>query len=209
MKKIMDKLKQSSKRNKKIIIFLIVLGVIALVSGSIFNIMLNNTDKQLIIDYINNFISNISNNQLNYTSALKNGLISSISFIVIIWLLGMSVIGIPIILFMYFCKIFILGFSISSIISIYKLKGCLISFSYVFPHHIINLIMYTVLVLSALKVSSNILYAALKKDNVNFKTILHKYLYIFIISLVTVIIMTLFEVYITPRFIKIFLPLIN
>ena len=169
MKKIMDKFKSNIKYNKKIIVFLVVLGIIAIISGSIFTVMLNSSDKQLTIDYINNFINNLSNNNLDYISALQNGLTSFLVFILVVWLLGMSVIGIPVILFMYFSKIFVLGFSISAMITSYGLKGCLLSFAYIFPHQIINIITYTILVLYALKVSGKILYYIIKKEKLDFK----------------------------------------
>lgn len=209
MKKVMDKFKSSMKYNKTLIIFLAVIGIIAIACGSIFTVMLNNSDKELTINYINNFINNISNNKLDYLDALQNGFFNQFTFVIVIWLLGMSVIGIPVILFMYFSKIFVLGFSISSIIVNYGLKGCLISFAYIFPHQIINIIVYTVLTLSSIKVAGKILYSILKKEKIDFKITLNNYLLTLIISLGVSILMILFEVYITPKFINIFLPLIK
>lgn len=209
MKKIMDKFKSSIKSNKKLIIFLIALGVIALIAGSVFTIMLNSSDKQLVSEYINNFINNLSNNQLDYKSALQNGIISYFSFIIVIWLLGISVIGIPVILFMYFSKIFVLGFSISSIIANYGFKGCLISLGYVFPHQIINMIVYSILTIASLKVAAKLLFSILKKEKLDFKVILNNYLYILLGSIVLGSLMVLFEVYLTPKIISIFLPLIK
>ena len=209
MKKIVDKIKLSIKYNKKIIIFLVTLGIIAIIAGSIFTIMLNSADKKITMDYINNFVSNISNGNLDYVSALYNGFSTSFSSAIITWLLGMSVIGIPVILFMYFSKIFVLGFSISAIISNYGFKGCLISFSYIFPHQIINIIVYTLLTLLALKVSGKILYSILKKEKLDFKTIMHNYFLILLICLGIFILTILFEVYITPKIISIFLSFLK
>lgn len=209
MKKVLDKFKSGIKYNKKLIIFLSVLGIIALASGSIFTVMLNSSDKQLTIDYINNFMDNLSNNNLDYMLALQNGFSSYFTFIIVIWLLGISVIGIPIIVLMYFSKIFVLGFSVSAIISNYGLKGCLLSFAYIFPHQIINIVIYTLLTLYALKVAGKVLYSVIKRENIDFKLILHNYLFILLTSITISILMILFEVYLTPKFISIFLPLIK
>lgn len=209
MKLKMDKLKLSIKRNKKLLVFLIALGIIGIITGSIFNVMLNENDKTLVSSYITNFFENIRNNTLDNVFALKNGLISEISCILIIWLLGISVIGIPIILFMYFSKFFVLGFSISSIISNYGFKGCLLSLSYIFPHKIINIIIYTIITLFTLKVSGKILYTIIRREKLDFKIVLNKYLLILLISVVIVILITLFEVFVTPVIIKIFLPVIG
>lgn len=209
MKKFMDKLREIIKCNKKLIIFLVVVSIVALVFGSIFTVMLNSNDKQLITEYINNFMNNLSGNNLNYVGALKNGFASYLTFIIIIWLLGISVVGMPIILFMYFSKIFVLGFSISAIISNYGIKGCLLSFAYIFPHQIINLIVYTILTLYSLKVAGKIMYCIIKKQKLDFKIILHNYSYVLLGTIVSSILMILLEVYITPKFISIFLPLIG
>ena len=205
MKLKMDKLKLSIKRNKKILVFLTTLGIIGIITGSIFNIMLNEADKALVSSYITNFFDNIKNNNLDNVSALKNGLISEISYILIIWLLGISVIGIPIILFMYFSELFVLGFSVSSIINNYGFKGCLISLSYIFPHKIINIITYSFLTLFTLKVSGKILYTIIRREKLDFSMVLNKYLSILLVNIAIVIVTTLFEVYVTPIIIKLFL----
>ena len=209
MKLKMDKLKLSIKHNKKLLVFLSILGIIGIAAGSVFNIMLNESDKVLVSNYITNFFDNIANNTLDNVSALKNGFISEISYILIIWLLGISIIGIPIILFMYFSKFFILGFSISSIISNYGFKGCLLSLSYIFPHKIINIIIYTILTLFTLKVSGKILYSIIRREKLDFKIVLNKYLIILLTSIITIVLTILFEVFITPIIIKLFIPIIS
>ncbi len=209
MKKAMDKLVSGLKINRKMLLFLIVLGLIALIVGSIFVVILNATDKSLIKDYLETFINNVDSGKLDYMQALKNISISNYSYIIIAWLLGISVIGIPITIFMYFMKCFMIGFSIASIIINFKLKGTLLAFIYVFPHHIINLIMYTVLILYSLTLSLKIGEAVLKKKSINFKLIINKYLLILILSLIVITLMNLFEVYITPILIKTILPIIN
>ena len=122
MKKVMDKLVNGLKINRKMLLFLIVLGLIALIVGSIFVVILNATDKSLIKDYLETFINNVDSGKLDYMQALKNISISNYSYIIIAWLLGISVIGIPITIFMYFMKCFMIGFSIASIIINFKLN---------------------------------------------------------------------------------------
>lgn len=209
MKKSMDKFISNVKHNKKLIYFLLVLSLISIVVGSIFTLMLNDNDKSLTMEYINNFIENISNKNLDYSQALQNGFVNQLTYILIVWLLGMSVIGMPVILFMYFSKVFILGFSISALVVNYGFKGCLISLAYIFPHQIVNIFVYTILTLYALKISGKILYCVFKKQKIDFKPIMHNYIYVLFLCLITSCLIILFEVYITPQLISIFLPLIK
>lgn len=196
----MDKLKQIIKRNKKSIIFLSVIILIALVSGSIFCIMLNENDKLLVEQYISEFMTNIK--MPNYLQALKTGLISESIFIILNWLLGFSIIGIIIVLFSFFVKVFVLGFSIANIITIYHTKGILISLFYIFPHHIINVINYMFLTIYSVKVSIALLYSVIKKEKLDFKPIMNRYLWLLLTSFILGIISVLLEVYLSPNLIN-------
>ena len=209
MKKVTDKFKITIKHNKKVIFFLGIIAVIAIIFGSLFSVMLNESDKNLTLEYINNFFENIKNNNLNYILALKNGSISSLVFILIVWLLGVSIIGMPIVLFMYFSKFFVIGFSISSIIKGYGLKGCLLSFAYIFPHHIIYIIVYTILTVYSIKMSIKLISTIIKKDKIDFKPIINKYLLVLLLSVIIAVLTLLFEVFITPKFINLILLLVK
>lgn len=202
MKKMWDKFKSIFTINKKLLVFLSIISVIAIIAGSILVVLLSNEDKTLTMNYINTYFENISNNKLDYVNALKNSLISNILFVLMIWLLGISVIGVPVIIIMYFSKVFTLGFSISTIISMFKAKGCLYAFLYVFPHHIISLITYVYLITYAIAVSIKLLNAFIKKKSIDFKPIINKYKLVLGVSLIIVIIMSLLEIFLSPFLMK-------
>ena len=209
MKVAMDKFKLNIKLNKKILVFLIVLGSIALATGSLFDIMLNDTDKSLVVKYIDEFFNNVGNNSLDTIYALKNGLISKMSYILIVWVIGLSIVGIPITLFLYFGKLFILGFSVSAIINNFGIKGILLSLAYIFPHDIINILTFIILTMYAVKVSSKLFFSVLKKGKIDFKSIMNKYLLILLMSIVLIALTTLYEVFIMPRIIRVTLPILK
>ena len=192
----LNKLKYGAINNKKIIMFLLGLCVIGIISGSIFITLIKSSDKTSIINYINDFISNIG--KIDIKNSLINSLLANIIYTLIIWLLGISVIGIPIILFMYFSKLFILGFTISSFILTYKLKGLLLAFIYVFPTQVINILIYTLISLYAIKISNNLIYTTFNKKDTNFKKITNKYIKILIICLICILLNSLYESIILP-----------
>src|SRR5574344_2531769 len=99
-------------KKNKILLFLLIISLIAFLFGCFFITILNNSDQELIREYIGKFLTDIYDNKINYIETLKTSLASNIFLVVIVWLLGLSVIGIPIILFIYFFKAFTLGFSI-------------------------------------------------------------------------------------------------
>ena len=153
MKKYMDKLKQNIHINKNLFVFLVVIIVVGIASGSIFVTVLNNEDKVLVSDYLNNFFNNLSTNNLYYSETLVNTLIFTLGSAFFIWILGISVIGFALILLFLFIKAFSLGFSIGSIIINFNFKGILVAGAYVIPHQIINLMIYLLICSYALILS--------------------------------------------------------
>ena len=57
-----------------------------------------------------------------------------------IFILGISVVGILIVLFLYFSEAFSIGFCITSLLNTYKVKGIIAIFCYLFPSKIIYLL---------------------------------------------------------------------
>lgn len=192
---MLTKLKYGAINNKKIIIFLFGLSLIGIISGSLFITTISSNDKVEVVEYIKEFIKNINN--FNIKSSIMSLLISNIGFIILIWLLGISIIGIPIILFMFFTKIFIIGFTISSFILSYKTKGVLLAIIYVLPLQIINILIYTLITLYAIKISNNLIYCIFNR-NTNYKLIPNKYVKILLISVVTIFINIIYESILFP-----------
>lgn len=202
MKKQMDKLKNKTISNKKTIVFLVGLFLIGLIAGSIFITIISKSDQALVKEYIKEFVNKADKNKLNYLEALKNASLSNGLFIVIVWLLGFSIIGIPIVIFMYFSKAFILGFSLSSFILQYKFKGLLLALIYFFPHHVVNILAYTLILIYSLKISFILVNSIIKKKTISFKAIMNRYLIVFAVSIGMVIVASLYECFVVPFLIR-------
>lgn len=185
--------------SKKNLVFYSIIFLIALISGTFFNLILNNNDTNLIIDYLTNFLSMIRNNNINYIDSFINSLIFNCGSIIVIWLLGYIVIAIPIILVIYFFKSFILGFSISALISNFKIKGILYSFIYLFPHALINICLNLIQSIISIYISIRIVKALIKKKKLNIGTLFKKSFIILIIFLFLTFLTTIYEIFILPK----------
>ncbi len=197
MKKIMDKLLNV---DKKILIFLIIICIIGIITGSIFMTILNSSDKDSILLSLEDFITGYSS--LNPEKDLINNFIINIMYVLAIWILGISIIGLPIVIFILFFKAFLLSFTISSFIMKYKLKGILLGIIYNIPHQVINLVVYMYLGVYSIKLSSFIIEALIHKKSINFKNVTNRYLLVLIVSIIILIITTLYETYIMPILLK-------
>lgn len=195
---IVDKLKGLFNINKKIFVFLLGVVIIGVLFGSILPIFLSVDDKKLVSDYLLNFSNSIKDG-FDYFAFFKNGLFGNGLFLVLIWLLGVSIIGVPIILFLFFYKCFVFGFSISSIIINYGFKGILFSLSYIFPHQAINILIFSVLSSYSLIFSIKLLFYIFKKIDFNIRDSFRKYFKIFLVCFSALLISILYESFINPH----------
>ncbi len=209
MKKKLDKLKEYLKMNKKTFIFLFVLFITALVAGSIFSVTLNDNDTSLVNTYLENYINSINDNTIIFKDTFINSISSNLILTIIIWLLGISIIGLPIIIFLFFYKCFVIGFAISSILMKYKVKGLLLSIIYVFPHHIINILLIMILISYAFSISIKIINAVVKRKEMSFRDITYKYLVVLGLICLVLVFTSLYESFVVPKLIKLIMPLLS
>ena len=202
MKKLMDKLFNTVKFDKRYVLFCLVLVIVGIIAGSLFIIILNNSDKNLVIEYIESFIDNIKNNDFNYIETLKNTLIINYLVIFIISIIGFTYFLIPINILLLFYKSFIIGFSLSSFILTYKIKGLLLSIIYIFPHLIINILIYSLLIAFTLKLSLKMIKSIIKKKEVNMRLYFNKYLYTSFFIIIIITITSLYESFVAPYLLK-------
>lgn len=202
MKKYLNFIKSNTRINKNLFIFLIVLVMIGISSGSVFVTFLDGNDKVMVNNYLNDFLNSINLSKLNYSVSLVNTLIFTLGFAIMIWIFGISIVGFLFILIMLFVKSFSLGFSLGSIIINFKFKGILLSFLYIVPHHVINIMVYILLSSYALILSYKLFNSFVKKTTFDFKNIFRKYCFVLLFSLIILFLSSLYEVYCVPYLLK-------
>lgn len=209
MKFNIKKTKNNILKQKKLYLFLIGLMVTGLIAGILFWFVISKEDKLLVTKNLTDFFSCIKEgDSINYGASLLNSVVTSLIYVVLIWLLGISIIGLPIILVMMATKSFIVGFSIVGIISSYGLKGIVGAFVYVFPHQIVFLLLLILLGFYASAFCIKLFKYLFLKQMINFKEAMRKYLKILGISCLSVLVISLFETFISTYFIKLFTLLI-
>ena len=203
MKKNMFISKNNMLKQKKLYMFLLFFSIIAIISGILFYFIISDTDKSNAKELIDNFFISVNKNEkLNYTNSLLNSLTNNISFNLIIWLLGISIIGFPIIILLLFLKCFVLGFSISTIIAKYGFKGVLKAFLYIFPHQLVSIIILVLLSFYALSFCIKLFKHLFLKEIINFREAMRKYLKILALVLLSNIILSLYETYVATYLIR-------
>ena len=196
---------QELKKNKyKYII------IVGLLSGIILSNILSYNDQKEISSLINEYFTNLkSDNQINYLNNLLNSLLINFSYLITIFILSMSIIGIILNPFILFIKSFIVGFSVGIMISIYSFNGILLGIFSVFPHQIINLFVYLIITYFGIKLSLDLFKLLFLKKQFNFSIILKKYLIVLGISSILLIISSLYEAFLSDFILKVFTFFLN
>jgi len=204
MKQMIQSLKLEKLKEKKTYLFLLFLLIGGILAGAFFITILSNEDKQLVSSQLLNYFTQVKEGNLNYYGAFANSLMSNLGVILLIWFLGVSIIGLPIIIFLLFLSSFVLGFSVGAIIFQFGIKGILGAILYVFPHQVILLCAILITSYYAVVLSLALLKAILKKKSIDFKSYIGRYYFILLLGLLTAFFISAFEVFIVPNLIKLF-----
>ena len=192
-------------RQKKFYLALITIMLLGFISGIVFMFFIDKDSKKTVLDGVNLFFKQIKSSEgINYSKSFINTFFSNIGYALLIWVLGISIIGLPIIVLVLFFKSFVLGFSIASIVSNYGFKGVLGAFLYAFPHYIVLLIVYLLLGFYSIMFCYKLFMNLFLKKNNNLRINMTKYLKVLGFSLIIILITSLYEVFLSTYFMKLF-----
>lgn len=179
--------------------------VLIILIGIIIGIMkINNTDIQnqsQISDNINEIVENVKNNEIDKIEILKKSINKNLVMGILLWFLGLAIIGIPIIYGIILYKGFCIGFTMSAIIAVIgKGKGIVLAVTSLVIHNIILLISMAMIAISGLNV-----YKSIKKEKnrENIKLIILKHSIFSIIPMIGLIIASFTETYISTQLLQI------
>ena len=205
MNKIIVKAKKSITNQKKKYLFLTTIISIGILSGILFIFFISKEDKSLVKTELTTFFTYIQTNDIHYLTAFTNSLFSNLIYLIIIWILGISIAGIPIIIFLLFFKGFILGFSFSAVIANYGVKGILLSMAYQLQHALLLLIVFLLIGFYAINFSIRLFRNLFLKEQINLGPYFKRYNQIAIISIIGILICSLLETFLSPVFMNFFL----
>ena len=189
------------KENIKTYLILLIIFFIGLILGVIFVDNASEPQANQISSYINNFINSIKENyQISTKDLLKETVINNVSIAVILWFLGSTVIGFPLIYVVICYKGYCIGYTISSVIAtIGTAKGIV----FILTTMLLQNIIYIPVILT-LGVSGVKLYRLIMEDRrrENIKIQIAKHTIFSILMLMLLIISALIETYISGNLLE-------
>ena len=186
------------QENKKIYILLLIFLLMGIVFGVF---IINNSDevqKNEVSEYINNFVTTLkNNNKIEKKELVKVSIKENILMGIILWFVGSTIIGLPLIYFFVLYKGLCIGYTISSaIIALGTGKGVIFCLSSILFQNIIFIPALFFIAVS----STKLCYAIMKnrtKENIKLGIIKHSILSI--ISGLFFMLSSLVEVYISTN----------
>jgi len=191
-----------------IIYFFVCLFFMIGISAGVFTVKaLSDYQKQELISYMRSFFQVLQSNPVDEFSVLKQSLVNNLQTGILIWLLGITDVGFPLILLLVAIRGLIIGFTVGFLIEQMSWRGILFSLCSVLPHNL--LIIPSILVISVIGVSFSIMLIKNKLQKhypYHQPSIFKQFIYyssiIFMIFIV-IVIGCLIEAYITPVFMKV------
>lgn len=201
MIKLLDKVINFFKDNKKTLTFIFTIALVGLIAGICFYFFISLEDKNKCLDFINNYTNNIKNQK--YLLLFFRSFLLNFFLLVIIFICAFSIIGFFTGTLVFFAKNFIIGLYITLISKVtnYYIASTL----YFLPSGLIYVIIFSIMILFSLSISTNLVLSLFKGKNICFKNINKKYLYVFLTIVGISLITSLYEGFILPKILLYFL----
>lgn len=193
MKELLKKLK-----NKKVFIVISILTLLTFIIGILLVSIQSKDNKDLITTSITSFFKNIKENKLNTQTLLYKSITNTLIMNIIVWLLGISIIGVPIVLVILGFKSLSIGFTISSILYTYKLNGIVKAIIYIISN-LINLFVLFVITYYSINFSLMLFNYLFRKKEYNKKIIVNRYLKLLILSILISILTSVIDSFVLPK----------
>ncbi|MFD3157377.1 stage II sporulation protein M [Haloimpatiens sp. FM7330] len=191
------------KQNMWLYLSSIICIFIGMILGVYYVKYMASSDKGNISTYLVSFVNNLENFNIDSKDIFLLAMKNNIPLLIVIWFLGLTIIGLPIILGTNILKGFTLGFSISSLISSLGGKGIWISILGIIPQNIIYIPCIVFVSVVAMEFSLTIIKNRINKQwTTNILQRVASYSFIFLIVFILLFLGYFIEGYLTPNVVK-------
>ncbi|MBD3109594.1 stage II sporulation protein M [Bacillus sp. AGMB 02131] len=185
-------------------IFIIVLFLMGVICGSIIVNSLSFMQKEDLLYYLTRFFGEVKTGTVTTSSHIfAESVKHNIQYIGLIWILGISIIGIPITLVLLFLKGMVVGFTVGFLVNAMSWEGFQIALVAVLPQNIILVPIMIFITTLSLALSMKIIGRVfLKQVRQPIKPILLKYMLSFVVCVIFIIGAGVIEAYFSPSLMK-------
>ena len=192
------------KENLRSYLILIIIFFIGLLLGVVFINNINEVQSKQISEYISNFINSVKENyQISTNSLLITSIINNLCIAILLWFLGSTVIGVPLIYLVIGYKGYCIGYTIAAVTAT---LGTGKSIAFIFATMLLQNIIYIPTIIT-LAVSGIKLYRLIMEDRrkENIKVQILKHTIFSVLMLILLLFSSVIETYISGNLSQIIL----
>jgi len=164
---------------------------------------LSATQTQELGDYFNYFLTGLTYWNINSVIVAQDAIFNSLTFIFLTWALGLTVIGIPIILLIVAFKGFIMGFTVGFLIFQKGFTGMLIAIFAILPQNFFYVPILIICAVAAITFSLSLLRGTVGGRKLSFSHMFINYILLLVVFCFFTIIGGLIEGYGAPLIMQI------
>ncbi|RBP45573.1 stage II sporulation protein M [Garciella nitratireducens] len=207
MKNLLNVIQKHIRLNIIIYIITILALTIGIVMGTYTVKALSDSQKVELINYLEGFFQILESQKFDSYQLFFQTFINQLKLLIPIWILGATVIGMPIIILILGFRGFILGFTIGFIIDEFAFNGILFIILSILPHNLFYLPGLIGIGVMSISFSLFLLKSKLKKEKVyNRKAQFWTYTIVILMISIFLLLGSIIEGYITPIFMKTLSP---
>jgi stage II sporulation protein M len=182
--------------------FMVLFFIIGIVVGALAVKVLPDDQKAELVSYLHLFFMGLTQGgELTGSELIFSALANNIKIILLMWILGFTIIGIPFVVFLIFTRGFIVGFTVGFLVNEYVLRGLAFAFVSVLPHSMFSVPAVIITGVVATSFSWMLMRRKVRgKQHIMVEAV--SYSFICFIMVLVMVLASLIEVYISPVFMK-------
>lgn len=186
-------------KNISLFVFITIIFASGVIIGSFSINLVQDNDKYELGVYIETFLKQFeARTTLTKSSVVKQSILGNLKVVVLAYVLGLSVIGIPFLLLVIFIRGFVLGFTVGFFIDELLYKGMLLTLISVFPQNLIIVPCIIVSSVAAVSFSGALIKSRTSGRKSNLTNRFFKFSAIILMMVFAVVLAALIEAYVTP-----------
>ncbi|MBN8432880.1 stage II sporulation protein M [Priestia flexa] len=202
---------QHLRDNSSIYLFVTVLFLMGIIFGAIVVNSLTVDQKEDLYFYLNRFFGLVKTGEVaTSTEMFQQSFFHNVKYLGLIWILGIAIIGLPVVLILLFIKGMVIGFTVGFLVNRMGLSGFALSFVSVMPQNIFLipafLILTTASVAFSLKLIRQQFFKGAKEQ---VAASFFRYSGILVGVFVLIACASLIEGYVSPTLMKTMMSLVN
>lgn len=193
------------KDHLSLYIFVFVLFLMGVIFGAIIVNSMTITQKEDLYYYLSKFFGQLSDGKHAGSSEMFwQAVFHDVKYLGLMWILGISVIGLPVIFIMVFLKGIVVGFTVGFLVNQMGMNGFFLSFISVLPQNIVLIPAYLIMGTCSIAFSLKLIRQLFVKRSLHDAPIqwFGRYAFVLILIVFFSVIASLLEAYVSPMFME-------